>query len=154
MNYHYSKGWFRAKKKALSLYTEEQAEKLHKAKKLYCVIVGNIEKPFAIIDINNDFYGVSFFDEHLRATLDYHFVIQENDKLFLEMATYREFIGSNDKPQCGTSYIFSTSGKVRIRKQDFNINELLESESQTNVDSNWESIPEFGSYESLLKIER
>lgn len=139
---------------SLEAYSEEQARKIHAKKKLYCVLTGNKDRPFAFIEINNDFYGVSFLDENLRCKLDYQFVVQENSKLFLQMSTYREFLEDTDKVINGTTYIFKQNGVVHIQNENFEKNEFTESESKFDIESNWEIVPEFGNYGNLLKIER
>ena len=154
MKYYYSKGWFRAKKKALALYSAEEAEYLHKSKQLYCVLVGDINRPYAFIEINNDFYGVTFLDDLLRCKLEYQFTLQDNGKLFLNMSVFREFRGSSDNIAEATIYTFAYSGNIVITKENTTTNEVLESRINDSIESNWEIEPEFGNYENLLIIER
>ncbi|MBV1879820.1 MAG: hypothetical protein KUG79_19410 [Pseudomonadales bacterium] len=154
MKFHYSRGWFRAKKKPLALYSESEAKTQHDNLDLYCVLVNDVESPTAFIEINNDFYGVAFLDEHLRNNLDYQFTIQENGKLFLEMSIFREYKDSTDKVIAATTYKFKPDGETIITKSDLLTNEKLESKTTSDVTNNWESLPEFGCYMDLLKHER
>ena len=130
------------------------ARNLHEQKKLYTVLVGSEVKPTALIDINNDFYGVEFFDKFIRPKVTYHFIQQNNGKLFLSMATFREFIAETESVSKGTTYIFEPNGKLKIQEQTFPKGTLIEKSKQIDVVSNWESVPEFGTYDNLLKLER
>ena len=154
MKYFYTKGWFRAKKAALAVYTQDEAKVLHDNNQLYCVLVGDIEKPTSFLEINHDFFGVSFLDEILRPKMDYQFTVQSNGKLFLSMAVYREYENSTDNVRKGTTYIFSTNGNLVIQEQSFPSGEVSESHKIVDIKTNWEEVPEFGDYTSLLRQER
>ncbi len=154
MQYFYSKGWFRAKKKSVAMYAEEEAKQRHDNKDLYCVLVDDVIEPYAFIEINNDFYGVCFLDNKLRENLIYQFVLQANGKLFLQTAVYREYKGDTDKIVSATSYTFKPSGETKITKVNLVNNKKTESDITSNVESNWESLPNFGEYDNLLKVER
>jgi hypothetical protein len=64
----------------------------------------------------NDFIGVDFLDEFLRESLSYQFEEVESGRLFLSMATHREFDGEKDQVLSGCSYIFKQDGKLILRE--------------------------------------
>lgn len=151
----YCKGWFRAKKCALEPYTPVQAQALHERGELYCALIGSQTKPTCFLEVKKGFVGVGFLDEQLREVLSYSFQEQEPGRLFLSIATHREFEPSSDKVLKGTSYIFSPAGKLIIRREEFFPSHNLESaESTADISTNWESFPKFGSYGHLAKAER
>ncbi len=152
--YFYCKSWFWAKKRPTEMWTEEQARKAHDDRKTYTVLVKDVERPYAVVEVANDFVGVTFLDEKLRQSLSYQFEEVEPGKLFLSMATHREFDGDNDQVKAGNSYIFNQDGSLIIRKQSFNPQSLEEANSSTDVSGNYENYPDFGEYDHLLKVER
>lgn len=155
-NFFYCKSWFWAKKRPTEIWSEEQAKQAHDERRTYTVLVNDLERPYAVIDVagNTNFIGVTFLDDFLRESLSYHFKEVEPGKLFLSMATHREFEGDKDQVKLGTSYIFNEDGKLTIRKQSFNPQNLEEANSSTDVSGNYERYPEFGEYDHLLKIDR
>ncbi len=152
--FFYCKSWFWAKKKPTGLLSEEQAKLLHDNKETYTILVNDIYKPFAVIEVSNDFISVNFLDDLLRNKLSYQFEEVELRKVFLSMATYREYDGEQDGVCLGTSYVFAKGGDLIIRKQIFNPSSLEESQSTIDVSGNYESYPDFGNYNDILNIER
>ncbi len=151
----YCKGWFRAKKRALEPYTAVQAQALHEGGELYCALIGSHTNPTCFLEVKRGFVGVGFLDEKLREVLSYSFQEEEPGKLFLSMATHREFEPNSDKVLKGTSYIFSLDGKLIIRREVFSPSHKLDSaERTTDISANWEPFPKFGSYGHLVKAER
>jgi hypothetical protein len=150
----FCKSWFRAKKKPTEVWTEEQARSAHLSKKLYTVLVGSPEKPFCFLEINDKFVGVGFLDDRLRESLYYAFKEVEPGKLFLSMATYREFHGDSDAIVSGTTYTFERSGIVKIDRQFFNPHSQEVAESTADVAANYTCWPEFGEYGDLVRVER
>lgn len=158
---HYCKSWFSAKKRPTQVWDEARARQAHKDRKLYTVLIGDLERPAHVVDITKNFVGVDFLDDHLREILSYHFKEYEPGKLFLSMAIYREFDGESDRVTGGTSYIFNRSGGVTIRRETFVPHHLKatehlveESEGEVDVAGNFDRYPEFGVYDSLCAAER
>jgi len=150
----YCKSWFRAKKRPTEMWTEDRARDAHVSKSLYTVLVESIETPFCFLEINNGFAGVGFLDDHLRESLYYAFKEITAGKLFLSMATYREFDGDTDNVALGTTYIFSPDGLVKIRKQSFKPASLETAETSADVSQNYTPFPNFGEYDDLIRVER
>jgi hypothetical protein len=150
----YCKSWFRAKKRPTEIWTEDQARAAHLSKRLYTAIVGSLEKPFCFLEINDKFVGVGFLDDKARESLYYAFKEVEPGKLFLTMATYREFDGDTDTVRVGTSYVFGQTGLVKVQRQHFNPHRKEVSDSFVDVSGNYLHWPEFGEYDELIQVER
>ncbi len=132
--------------------TEEEAKQAHQERMQYTVISGEPTNPTAFIEISDDYIGIGFLDNMMRETLSYQFQEKEKNRVFLTMATHREYEG--DTVKSGTTYFFDTSGEVSVEKVDFEKNEKVSSQTAFNPDSNWEDYPRFGSYSKILKRNR
>ena len=151
----YAKSWFRAEKCPTESWSPDQAREAHGEGRLYTVLIDSADKPSCFLEIAQDFIGVGFLDERLRENLTYQFHESEGNKVFLRMATYREFYGDSDKVANGTTYIFQPNGKLVIRREKFLPEHSLEvAESQADVSKNYSMFPECGEYEDLLTVER
>ena len=151
---YFCKSWFRAKKQPTEVWTEEQARIAHKKKKLYTVLVDSIDRPYCFLEITEKAVGVGFLDEKIRECLTYGFQEFEPGKLFLTMATHREFEGDTDKVASGISYIFKRDGTVQMRREFFNPHRLETSTTSADVSTNYAATPEFGEYDDFIRIER
>lgn len=139
---------------------EDSAKYAHENGLIYFVTVFEEEKPFCYLEINKGFYRVCFLDGLLRKYMSYDFTdsfkeINPN-KLFLNKLTIWEFKGSSDKMIKITDHIFKADGSFVMIERDLLTNEQVNSEAKNKIDvtSNWEDYPEFGKYNSLIKIER
>lgn len=151
----FCKSWFMAKRKPTEVWTAVQARAAHEAGQPYTVLVDSLESPFCTVDVTAQFVGVEFLDERLREVVTYHFQETSPGKLFLTMATYREFVDSSDKVSNGTTYTFAQDGKVQIRREFFVPEHRLEtSTSEVDVSSNYSARPDFGEYDDLIQIDR
>ncbi|MFB9241915.1 lytic transglycosylase [Massilia antarctica] len=104
------KSWFRAKKKPAEIWSEDQAKLAHSTNRTYTVLVESINEPYCFIDIAKGVVGVGVHDEFLRESLTHAFQEVGPGKLFLTMATHREFDGGSDKVVSGISYLFEQNG--------------------------------------------
>jgi len=154
MDIHYSDGWFRAKKRPGELWTPEQARDAYSHRKLYAVVAGPLTRPHAFIEFNKDYVGVGFLDKFLRGYLSYSFEEVEPGRLFLTMATHREFDGDYDQVKKGTTYVFKQNGNVVTLTEEFPNGDKTRGETSADVSGNWENYPAFGEYDSLLRTER
>ncbi|NHZ66970.1 lytic transglycosylase [Massilia genomosp. 1] len=150
----FCKSWFRAKKKPTEVWSEDQAKLAHANKRTYTVLVDSVDEPYCFLDIAEGVVGVGFLDEFLRESLTYAFQEIEPGKLFLTMATHREFDGSADKVTSGISYLFEQNGSVEIRREFFNPHRLETVASTADVSSNYSAMPDFGNYDDLIRVER
>ena len=152
---HYCKKWFRAKKIALDPLSETEARIRHSKDESYTVLVGDAESPTCFMEVASRSVGVDFLDDRLRLVLSYAFQELEPGRLFLSMATSREFDGVTNTVASGTTYFFQPSGDVKIRRERFIPDHLLEtSDTEADVQTNWDNYPEFGDYASLGRAER
>ena len=151
----YAKGWFRARKRATERLTDAQARTLHDAGQLYCALIGDPERPTCFLELGRGFAGVGFLDERLREVLSYQFQERAPGRLFLSMATWREFDGESDRVRQGTTHVFQEDGRVAIRRETLLPTHSAETaESQADVSGHWEDVPPFGTYDRLVRAER
>lgn len=151
---YFCKSWFRAKKRPTEVWTEEQAKLAHLEKQSYTALVDSIERPYCFLEIADKVVGVGFLDEHLREPLSYDFQEVEPGKLFLTMATHREFDGETDTVVSGISYIFKQDGTVHMRREFFNPHRLETATTSSDVSMNYAATPDFGEYDDFIRIER
>jgi hypothetical protein len=151
---YFCKSWFRAKKRPIEIWPEDQARAAHVNKQYYTVLVDSINRPYCFLEIADKVVGVGFLDEYLRESLTYAFQEFEPGKLFLTMATHREFDGDTDKVASGISYMFDRNGTMQIRREFFNPHLLETAASSADVGSNYSPMPTFGEYDDLIRVER
>lgn len=154
MKYFYCKSWFRAKKVATEIWSSATAEVAHSEGKLYTVLVNSETHPTAFVEVTKNTVSVGFLDERLREKLSYAFIAVGGGRIFLSMATYRDFQGDSDALGSGTSYVFQESGSVSIKRQTFSPPASQVTDSTTDVSGNYSLYPIFGRYDDLLRVER
>lgn len=150
----YCKSWFSAKKRPTVLWDEAQARQAHVDRNPYTAVIGGLKRPTHVVYVSDHFVGVDFLDEKLREALSYHFKEVEPGRLFLSMATYRQFDGDSERVIEGTSYVFQRSGEVTVRKESFDPHQLQESAQRLDPAANYEVYPDFGAYDGVCAAER
>lgn len=155
MRLTYCKGWFRYKKRHLELLTEDKAKKLHLARKLYVVLVGEPDHPHCFLEVRLETgsVGVIFLDELKRNYLDYSFQ-EKQGRMFLSRMVARDYYPGSDDILSATMSIFKPDGHVYVETDNYSARTRESIEQYVDVSPNWESIPNFGSYESISRIER
>ncbi|MES2036771.1 MAG: lytic transglycosylase [Pseudomonadota bacterium] len=123
-------------------------------KQPYAVLVDSIERPYCFLDIADKVVGIGFLDENLRESLTYAFQEFEAGKLFLSMATHREFEGETDTVVSAIAYIFKQDGTVYMRREFFKPYRLETSTTSADVSKTFAAAPDFGEYEDFIRIER
>lgn len=151
---YFCKSWLRAEKCSIERWSEEQARAVHADGNDYTVLVDSVERPYCFLEVAEKYVVVGFLDEHLRETLTYQFHAVEPRLLFLTMAIYREFEGETDKLVCGTSYLFDRNGSIQIRRERSNPHRFETAVSSADVAANYVSMPAFGEYDELIRVER
>ena len=151
---YFCKSWFRAKKRPTQVWSEAEARGAHANGELYTVLVDSLERPSCFLDVTARLVGVGFLDSLLRETVTYHFSDVEDGRLFLSMATYREFVGDSDQVSMGATYNFDHDGTVHLRRTHFLTSQVETSTSSTDVSKNYSPKPAFGEYEDLVRLER
>lgn len=154
MEYFYCKSWFRAKKAPTEIWTALTAKAAHDEGKPYTVLVNSLSHPTAFIELTKNAVSVGFLDGMLRETLSYAFRTVEDGRVFLSMATYREFQGDSDTVVSGISYIFQENGSVSIKKQSFFPPASELADRLADVSGNYAKYPAFGQYEDVIRVER
>jgi hypothetical protein len=146
-------GWHRHAREPVGSLSAEQAERRERNGRLYLVLLGNPEQPRCFIEVNGDFFGVSFLDEKKREHLMYTFEELEPQKLFLSEAIYREFGASSTIVQ-GTAYRFTPGGQATVEHSEPPFNRSTITDVEIDVSKNWEPKPVFGDYASIARKER
>lgn len=112
------------------------------------------DKLCAKIEFNKEYFGVNFFDGKTREYMTYEFRPRDG-KLFLENVMFFEFDGDTTKVARREDIRFDPNGATSTLVTDFITGEQQKSAPrQVDVSGNWEPYPEFGKYESLLRLER
>jgi hypothetical protein len=152
----YCQSWSRAKKRINQIWSEEKALKAHQEGEVYTAVIGLPEKPNCFLEINIElkFVGVNFLDENLRDYLHYSFFELESRALFINQVIYREYRGDTDLATRAIITQFNPDGKTKIRDNDLIKDECKVNEFYTDIKKNWEDIPEFGQYESIIRFDR
>lgn len=153
-NAFFGKSWFRAKKRVTELWDKQEAKIAHEQRRPYVAVLEKSGQIFCYIEANSGYIGVGFLDSAVREFLSYQFQEVEPGRLFLTMATHREFDGGTDRVKCGTTYYFKPDGCVSVEAEDFEANQLTTTKTTVDVSNNWEDYPNFGDYQSLARVER
>ncbi|WP_082056671.1 lytic transglycosylase [Pseudomonas sp. 10-1B] len=151
----YCDSWFRFKNTAIGPLSEDAARSRHVSGKPYVALIASDITPSCFVEflLDRNMVGVGFLDDKCREYLTYQFQCLSSEKLFLAMATHREF-DNDGKVSVGASYIFKENGGLVIRREKFNPHELEEANSSFDPVSNYEGIPVFGEYAGLIKKNR
>jgi hypothetical protein len=150
----FGKSWFRAKKRLTDPWNESKARGAHEQRQPYVAALGNGEGIHCFVEVNNDYIGVGVLDNAMREYLSYQFQELEPSRLFLTMATHREFDGETDRVKSGTTYYFKPDGSVTVEAEDFTTGHLGTKKMQADVSGNWEEYPAFGDYQSIARADR
>lgn len=149
----YCKKWSLFRKQPHNIITQQEAQARHNKGEAYTAVISNSNTDTIryVVDINSRFITVSFFNKEFENYLVYGFM-KTDDKLFLNTAYYYRF---QDGKEIEHIYFnFKENGDMITEKKDYINNIVEESEAKVDVSVNWESIPQFGEYQNLLKEER
>lgn len=151
----YCDSWFRFKSAAIEPLSEDAARARHLSGRPYVALIGSEVTPSCFVELllDKNMVGVGYLDDKGREYLTYQFQCLGSEKLFLAMATHREF-DIDGKVAVGTSYIFNEDGGLVIRREKFNPHELEEAKSSFDPKSNYENMPAFGEYFGVIKKDR
>ena len=152
----YAKSWFRAKKRVTEPWDEARARLAHERKETYVATVYRDEDLHCFLEIAKGSVCVGILDELKREYLTYTFQLFQPDKLFLSSARHRKFEGETDNVSYSTIFYFKQEGRVTVAEYDGRTKESSSKESAEKIDlsKNWEDYPEFGKYDSLIRLER
>ncbi|MCL8015118.1 hypothetical protein [Streptomyces sp. AS02] len=161
MIWTYCEQWNNLTEKPMTPLTPEQAEARHASGELYTAVSSPAEQSTPTLRVEmrleTGYASVIFMDESGRDTLDYTFTLI-NGSLFLETATSRSYGNSQERGGYADAdrtetYEFTTDG-VMQRAIEEEGGESKESRHGVDVSSNWEPVPAFGAYASLIRRER
>jgi hypothetical protein len=127
----------------------------------YMVVLGNPERPDALIEVNwsLDYLGTWFLDDKLRRNLRYAFARVDPNTLFLEQIILWEYpedaVRDLDTATKITTLTYKTNG-IAYEAIDDAVAETEEviSRSDVPLDINWEQVPEFGDWSRVARWNR
>lgn len=157
----YCERWNGTLHKPIGVMSMDEARQRNDAGELYSVALGDPTHPDAFIEINwtLNYLGVWFFDEKCRRVLKYVFERVNDDQMFMtELGTweYPPEAGSGlNEASFIETVLYSQDGTVRHREKDKRASEVRTKDIRdVPVDINWETVPEFGQWDSVARHDR
>lgn len=161
MIWSYCEQWNNLTETPMIPLTPEQARNRHSSGELYTAVAspreGTAPELRVEMRLETGYASVVFMDEYGRDTLDYTFTLISG-ALFLE--TVRSYSYGHSQERGGyadtdrtETYEFTTNGVVQ-RTVEVDGQESTESRHDIDVSTNWEPVPDFGAYSSLIRRER
>lgn len=151
MNIIYCEEWSNIRKKPHKIISTEDAIIRNEKGEPYVAAIYVNDILERVISIDKESYSVGFYDENKLSYLFYDFSKIE-DKLFLHMVYHYEYM--EGKIVQHTFFRFEEDGKMIAERMDYITNEVEEKEGEVDVSSNWEPIPSFGNYSSIMRKDR
>jgi hypothetical protein len=147
-------------------FTLEQARAHEATGAWYTVLVDDPVRPSIVIhtglrDDGKRGYSVYFLDDRLRVYVRYNFRQYDKKTLFMEVATELKYHNDETNPYWGAAHVFSEDRSMFTEEGDFppvgqerTINRYTNTYNDERFDQLFEPIPEFGEYDSLIRLER
>ncbi|WP_344014174.1 hypothetical protein [Streptomyces thermospinosisporus] len=141
--------------------TPEQARARHESGKLYTAVPaskdGSAPELRVEVRLETGYASVIFMDEYGRDVLNYQFTLIDGS-LFLETVRLYRYGASQERGgyadvESMETCRFTTDGVVQ-RTVEEGREGTSESRDGIDVSSNWEPVPEFGEYASLIRRDR
>ncbi|WP_326661223.1 hypothetical protein [Streptomyces sp. NBC_00385] len=160
MNWTYSERWNKLTERPMTPMTERKARSRHSTGQLYTAVPASDTQgsPALRVEIRweTEYAGVIFMDHYGRDELRYSFSVI-NGRLFLDGVRRYEYgnslvRGGYANATYMESYDFTPDG-VAHRTVESGADSSRESR-EMDVTLNWERIPEFGEYDSLMRRDR
>ncbi|GAA4046223.1 hypothetical protein [Streptomyces shaanxiensis] len=161
MIWTYCEQWNNLTETPMNPLTPEQAQVRHASGELYTAVSSPAVQAAPTVRLEmrleTEYASVIFMDEYGRDTLDYTFRLI-NGSFFLETSTSYSYGNSQERGGYADAdrteiYEFTTDGVVR-RTVEAEDGESKESRHGIDVSANWEPVPDFGAYASLIRRER
>lgn len=161
MIWTYCEQWNNLAETPMTPLTPAQAQARHASGDLYTAVASLTEQSAPTLRVEmrleTGYASVVFMDEYGRDTLDYTFTLI-NGSFFLETATSHSYGNSQERGGYADAdrtetYEFTTDGAIH-RTVEEEGDESKEIRNGVDVSSNWESVPTFGAYTSLIRRER
>jgi hypothetical protein len=127
-------------------------------------LLSDNRQPYACIRFSGIFVVVEFIDENNRVYMTYSFRTEygKQDLFLYELEYFVYPEDANDFNVDNTAYVsyyFTSEKKLTVTKE-YNVGtsehskEVYESDNSVNIEKNWESYPEFGQWESIVRMKR
>ncbi|MGW4867180.1 hypothetical protein [Streptomyces chartreusis] len=161
MIWTYCQQWNNLAETPMTPLTSAQAQARHASGDLYTAVASPAEQSAPTLRVEmrleTGYASVVFMDEFGRDTLDYTFTLI-NGSFFLETATSHSYGNSQERGGYADAdrtetYEFTTDGTIH-RTVEEEGDESQEIRNGVDVSSNWEPVPTFGAYTSLIRRER
>lgn len=161
MIWTYCERWNRLTEIPMNPLNSRNAQARHAAGELHTAVASTTDHTSpqlrVHIRLETGYAEVIFMDEYGRDTLEYTFTLNSGS-LFLETATSYTYGSSEERggyadAEYMESYDFTPDGIMR-RTVDSCGSESHECRYGVDVSSNWEPVPAFGAYASLIRRER
>jgi hypothetical protein len=149
----YCHRWNPVLKAPAEIVTADEAARLHRERKPYCVVVEADDLAVVEMCFFQAYCHVLFLDEKKRAANRYSFVETGDGRLFLEEAAVHYYPGDDDRPSHGEIFRFKPDGGLSHDTGRAG-GPITRKEGRTDVRRNYASVPEFGKYDSILLRER
>lgn len=147
----YSEEWSNIRKKPHKIISTEEAFNKDKKGESYVAVIYEDSILESVISINTKTYSVRFYEENQLLYLVYDFSKQKG-QLFLNAVYHYEY--EEGKKIQHTFFSFEENGKMIAERMNYLTNEVEEKEGEVDVSCNWEPIPSFGDYSSIMRKDR
>jgi hypothetical protein len=137
-------------------WPEARARNAHLEGKEFAALVIDDCRPFCCVEFCPGSFAVNFLDDLLRDYFLYSFIQKKPNQLFIGQATSRVYVGKTDKVKSGITWLYTQEGLLTVRRTDgiTKKTEIKESQVEGGLENHWETWPEFGQYERIIKKER
>ena len=152
MNILYCKKWWFARKTPIDILDEIEAQYNHNNGLQYCVVISEGGINQYILEISQNDIFVNFINDSQHRYLTYAFHRERNDDIFLNATYYHNYEEGIEKELI--IFGFKTNGELLMEKRNLISGDVEEKESKVDVSGNWDKYPIFGSYTSLIKLNR
>jgi hypothetical protein len=157
----FSERWLGGEHRPGGVISESAARRRDRRGRPYMVVLGNPERPDALIEVNwsLDYLATWFLDEKLRRYLKYSFTRVDAKTLFLEQIILWEYpedaVRDLNTASKVTTLTYGEDG-IAYEEIDDSIAETVEviSRSDVPLDINWEQVPKFGDWSMVARLDR
>ena len=148
----YCKEWGVYFKKPHEIITEEEARIRYDNNEPYVAVLYINNAIKYVIEIDHVSETVRFYDDELNNYMIYGFIKKNSEKMFLNMVYHYKFENGIEKEDI--SFNFKENGEMYAEKNNLIDNFIETSEGIVDVSPNWEYIPDFGEYDSVIRSDR
>ena len=154
MKIRYCEKWSLFYKEMHKDISKEDVRKRHFERKSYTAVIIENDAEKYIVNVAGVWVSVYFLDENKRNYLYYSFKEVEKNKLFLIESSYWEYEGGSDKVLSTMHFTFLQDGSTMMSEKNEITGEIVEKEGNFSVQGNWDTYPEFGTYNSICREQR